>query len=125
MGRKHGARFRKRIESVSPAALDKLRAYDWPGNIRELENVIERAMILSGGPVLELEEPLLPGTPSVITDSPAGSLREIEISTIRRALEDCDWVIEGERGAAHKLGLEPSTLRSRMRKHGIQRPTRT
>jgi len=99
--------------------MDVLTHYDWPGNVRELENVIERALILSPGSVLRLAEPLaarMRPTPD--------RLDENEREHILRILERCRWRINGEGNAAAVLGLEPSTLRTRMQKLGIRRPAR-
>jgi formate hydrogenlyase transcriptional activator len=120
--RKHSVRFRKQIRAISPRSLDKLSAYDWPGNVRELENVIERAIILCSGPVLEVDEPFAGSPGASLGPAPRkGTLGELEDAAIRDALDACGWVVEGDRGAARRLGLEPSTLRSRMKKRGIRR----
>jgi transcriptional regulator of acetoin/glycerol metabolism len=105
--------------------LEALTAYDWPGNVRELQNVIDRALILSPGPALQVDEalgrPRAPGPPPA---SPAGTLEEAERAHVLRVLEECGWVVEGPGQAAERLGLRPSTLRSRMRKLRILRPGR-
>ena len=104
--------------------MQALMAYNWPGNVRELENVVERALILSTGRVLELTEPL--GRTVPFSRDPSGSLpltlRQIERDQILGALEASGWKIKGEGNAASRLGLKPSTLRSRMRRLGIERP---
>ena len=121
----------------------RLMSYPWPGNIRELQNVIERAVVLSKGEDLELapgfgppvEKPTPseskssisvapPGkdTPPVSGGSKVGSLVEVERQHIESVLAQTNWMIEGERGAAKILNLSPSTLRSRMQKLGIRRP---
>jgi DNA-binding NtrC family response regulator len=110
------------VNGIAPAFIDSARAYDWPGNIRELENVVERAMVMSRGDPLEgtvLPPAASPGSPapSVVH----GTLEEIERAHIRRVLEGAHWVIEGEHGAARMLGLNPSTLRGRLRKLGIRK----
>jgi len=87
--------------------------------VRELENVIERALILSTGPTLQVEEPLAAATHPV-----ADRLETVERQHILRVLDRCDWRIHGEANAAALLGLRPSTLRSRMQKLGIRRPGR-
>ena len=146
----------KHIDGVSRHTMERLVAYDWPGNVRELQNVIERAMVLAKGPTLELAPDSLLAAPggerSVAADSaeaapvaatptasdpptreaamseatgPA-SLDEVCKQHIVRLLERCDWVIEGPRGAAVLLGMQPSTLRSRLKKMGLQqRPLRS
>ena len=104
---------------------EMLAAYDWPGNVRELQNVIERSVILSSGGELKVT-----GIPDLRSESPhAGtrSLKEdlngVERRNIVRVLEGCDWKIKGEGNAANQLGLKPSTLRSRMKRLGILRPS--
>lgn len=95
--------------------------YPWPGNIRELENVIERAMILSKGPWLQIDGALLYAN-SRPQPPLADTLEEVERAHTLRILRDMNWVIEGNQGAAARLGLHPNTLRSRMRKLGIKKP---
>src|SRR5947199_94593 len=133
-------KFGKRVEAVSKETLDRLMAYPWPGNIRELQNVIERAIVLSSGPSLELGSELLPASAPLDADgararpesaSPAppapaslgldAALEAVERSHILAALEGAGWVIEGARGAAKILKLHPNTLRSRMEKLRIRR----
>jgi transcriptional regulator with GAF, ATPase, and Fis domain len=109
----------RRIDTVPKRVMDALMHYDWPGNVRELQNVIERALIVSPGPALQIAEP--PGAP---TRSTPDRLDEVEREHILRVLERCGWRINGEGNAAAVLGLEPSTLRSRMQKLGIRRPAR-
>ena len=119
-------RVGKPLTGLSDAAAERLMAYDWPGNVRELLNVLERAAILSRTPELEIEEPLLPGTPQAPTPPGAQELRpleDVERDYIRQVLEHTGWVIEGSRGAAPILGLHANTLRSRMNKLGIRRPS--
>lgn len=98
-----------------------LERYHWPGNVRERQNMIERAAVLAKGPLIEVD-----GVPGQITDEPttcsSRTLKEVQRAHIQKILQERDWVIEGERGAANALGLEPSTLRYRMRKLGIKRP---
>ena len=100
-------------------------AYDWPGNVRELENLIERAAILTRGSRLEVSA--LPATmnkapPAMEKAANVGqSLEEVEREHIGRVLDHTRGVIEGEFGAARVLGLNPSTLRGRMRKLGIHK----
>jgi DNA-binding NtrC family response regulator len=115
----------KQVPQPSPAFIAEAQAYEWPGNIRELENLVERAMILTQGPTLDSI-----GLSSVAAASPAaapaathGTLEDVERSHIRRVLEHTGWVLEGERGAARLLGLNASTLRGRLRKLGIRRST--
>jgi transcriptional regulator with GAF, ATPase, and Fis domain len=118
-------KLRRRIERVSKRAMEALMAYAWPGNIRELENVIDRALILSTGSTLHVDEML--GTAA---RGPAASqlalerLNDVQRAHIRRVLEACDWKIDGKGHAAERLGLNPSTLRSWMERLGITRPAR-
>jgi len=111
---------------IAPAFAARAQAYDWPGNIRELENLVERALILSGGGELDGVE-LFPAhdrqAPARDVDAATGTtLESVESAHIRRVLDSTGWTIEGERGAAVRLGLNPSTLRGRMRKLGLHRP---
>ncbi|HEY8536168.1 MAG TPA: sigma 54-interacting transcriptional regulator [Vicinamibacterales bacterium] len=115
--RKH----QRRIDEIPPSLFDTLATYHWSGNIRELENVLERAVITSG-PVLRLPAPLQ-ADPADATGPPFTRLADIERAHIVRMLDRTGWRIEGPRGAARALDLKPSTLRSRMRKLGIRRRT--
>jgi formate hydrogenlyase transcriptional activator len=121
------SRLGKTYEAVTPRAMDALLSYEWPGNIRELRNVIERAMILSPGPALDVAG-VLPTRRAGTSASPRKRLVQNEdLETVERAhivkvLEDCGWKIRGKDGAAERLGLNRSTLQSRMKKMGIQRP---
>ena len=117
--RGYAKKFGKTITSVSPRALQTFEAHSWPGNVRELANAIERAIIHAKGTVLHsvdrFEEP---------TEEPpfaAKTLEEVEREHILRTLENTGWRIEGPHGAANVLGLNPSTLRTRMHKLGITR----
>ena len=122
---KYGAKVGKKIDTISRRALDVMQAYGWPGNVRELENIIERAIILSDGSALELEETLGFSPQTGAGAAQPASLQEAEAGFIQAALEECNWVVEGGRGAALRLGLQPSTLRSRMLKLGLRKPERT
>ena len=127
-------RFGKPVDAVSKETMARLVEYSWPGNIRELQNVIERALVLSQGSVLELDRDLLPlqGRLETVDESarPAGppassklfTLEEMERDHVLTVLERTGWVIEGNLGAAKILAVHPNTLRSRMRKLGIKRP---
>ena len=108
------------VERVPKRVMDALVSYAWPGNVRELENVIGRALILSPGSTLRMEEPL-----AAAARPRADRLTEVEREHILRVVERCGWRINGKGNAAMILGLEPSTLRSRMQKLGIRRPSRS
>jgi transcriptional regulator with GAF, ATPase, and Fis domain len=122
------SRLGKRIETVTPRAMDALMSYDWPGNVRELRNIVERAMILSPSEKLDLGR-VLPTHPAKIGGAAKTrlnqneSLESIERAHIVNVLEQCDWKVRGKDGAAERLGLKRTTLLSRMKKLGIQRPT--
>jgi formate hydrogenlyase transcriptional activator len=141
---KHGPQVGRRVESIDTATMRRLTEYSWPGNIRELENLIERALILSNSNVLQVGPEILgprvssaaappvvaPRTPSpearsatLPADSPLndGSLADVQRTHMLRVLEATNWVIEGKRGAAARLGMKPATLRFRMKKFGISR----
>lgn len=121
--RRLSLRLRKPLARLSDEALAKVLSYAWPGNIRELQNVIERAAILAQTPVVEIED-TLDGRPGGTTLSRAsGTLEEVERAHIVQVLEATRWVIEGSRGAAAALGMNPSTLRSRLQKLGIKKPS--
>ena len=96
-----------------------MRAYAWPGNIRELENVIERALILSTGSTLRFEETLGAAGRHATGPAPSERLDERGRVHIQRVVEACGWKIHGKGNAAEKLGLRPNTLRFRMQKLGI------
>jgi PAS domain S-box-containing protein len=127
---KYAAKIGRRIEAVHPETMERLVRYAWPGNIRELQNVIERAVILASGPVLEVEPHVVTAAPnarppaaSAATQDGAagGTLDEMERRHIVATLKRCGWVVDGNDGAARALGVNPSTLRSRMKKLGIRR----
>jgi formate hydrogenlyase transcriptional activator len=115
----------KPLTGVSQGSLDRLMRYDWPGNIRELQNVLEHAAILSQTPLIEVEQPL--EAKALDTQAPrlSGTLENVERTYMQQVLKETQWVIEGPRGAAAILGLHPSTLRHRMRKLGIRKPSLT
>jgi chemotaxis protein methyltransferase CheR len=118
-------RLGKHIKTVPSSVMDDLKAYPWPGNVRELENVIERAVIITPGNMLQLAAPLesptsTSGNPP---DAPIKTLSELEKDYILQVLRKTNWNISGKGGAAELLGLNSSTLRGRMRKHDIRRPS--
>ena len=114
--------LRKTIETIPANVIQMLERYDWPGNIRELENVLQRAIILSPGTTLTLGDAWTMSPPPPPAPSTNLTLVELERHHIRAVLDATRWRIEGAGGAAQKLGLKPSTLRSRMLKLGIARP---
>jgi DNA-binding NtrC family response regulator len=119
---KFSQRAGKRFAAIAPAAVKAIEEYDWPGNVRELASVIERAVIVSPGPVLTLADSLSAGTHSRMTPEERRTLEEIERESILDRLEETRWKIDGAGGAAESLGINPSTLRSRMIKLGIRAP---
>jgi transcriptional regulator with GAF, ATPase, and Fis domain len=121
---KYAGAFSRRIETIPPAVMHTLEAYDWPGNIRELENVIQRAIIVSTANALDLRDVWVPRVEAASEDDTATALVDIERRHITHILNLCRWRIEGAGGAAQLLALKSSTLRSRMAKLGIQRPPR-
>jgi len=125
-------RMNKVIETIPSATMDVLSGYHWPGNIRELQNVIERAVILSTGTALAVDVADLkfpkagpPVEKPVSAKSTNGALRnvleETERQQILKALKDCNWVVAGPNGAAAHLAMKRSTLQLRIRKLGIAR----
>jgi PAS domain S-box-containing protein len=136
---KHASRVGRRVESVDQDSMQRLTRYAWPGNIRELENLIERALILDNSSTLHVTTELSPepvAAPAPTATSPAGAaagpapeppsagaadLNSIQREHILSMLRETNWVIEGSRGAAVRLGLKPATLRHRMKKLGVSR----
>jgi len=118
---KYARRMNKRIDTIPAEALAVLTDYPWPGNIRELQNFIERAVIFSPGPVLQapLAE-LKQAAPSLCTRGK--TLREVEREHILQTLWDTRWVIGGPKGAAARLGVKRTTLLSKMERLGVTRP---
>jgi PAS domain S-box-containing protein len=123
-GKTFARKLGKEINSIAPATINALRNYSWPGNVRELANVIERAVINAHGPVLRVHEQLRPVNGEA-SQEVNRSLEEVERDYIIRVLEDRGWRIEGPHGAAHVLGMNPSTLRTRMGKLGISKTNQT
>jgi PAS domain S-box-containing protein len=110
--------------AVPQSVMKALAAYPWPGNVRELQNVVERAVLVSDGETLRLADELVATPLPGAARSPGRlqSLIEVETEHIRSVLEATDWKVEGRGGAAEILGMNPSTLRARLRKLNIQRP---
>jgi formate hydrogenlyase transcriptional activator len=114
-------RFGKQIEEISRESMAALQAYSWPGNIRELRNTIERAMILAKTARLTIAVPRTEAVPA----AQSTRLEDVEKAHIRSVLESVGWRIRGSNGAADRLGLRPTTLETRMAKLGIRRPKPT
>ena len=110
--------------AIPDASVRALKEWEWPGNIRELQNVIERAVILSPDTTLVLPlQDVQPRAPKTSSRSKSGAtFKDAEREAILRALRESDGVIAGPKGAAARLGLRRTTLQSKMRKLGIQRP---
>ena len=144
---KFAKKFGKPVKKVSQETMQRLVNYTWPGNIRELQNVIERAILLSPGDALQLAADFCPIQTAAVSGAhpasadpmapipanlpppgpaasvvPVGALEEVERRHIEAVLAQTNWMIEGERGAAKVLNVNPSTLRSRMKNLGIKRP---
>ncbi len=129
---RYARQFNRQMTGIAQETMERLMNYDWPGNIRELQNLIERGVVLSNGTALMMDSNLLPAAKTAAappkaapvpaaTTSPA-SLEDLQRQHILNALAQTNWVIEGEHGAAKLLDLHPNTLRSRLKKMGIQRP---
>jgi DNA-binding NtrC family response regulator len=105
--------------ALAQGAIDRLLRYDWPGNVREVANVVERALIQSNGKPLTFDDIAVP--PRQVVESPSGpfKLEEMEAQHIRQVMKIANGRIEGKSGAAEILGINPATLRHRMRKLGI------
>jgi formate hydrogenlyase transcriptional activator len=137
---KYAKTLNRKISVIPDAVMDALVRYEWPGNIRELQNFIERAVILSPGPALapqlaELRAPAahVSGAPAASLPAVAGggaparpartaTLEEAEREHILAALRACDWTLSGSEGAAARLGIPRTTLIYKMRRLGIRRP---
>jgi formate hydrogenlyase transcriptional activator len=118
---KFGHRIGKQVQHFPEATMAALTLYAWPGNIRELQNLVERAVILSNDGIFP--NPLPKSSAQGITiPQVAGTLMETERAVILQTLEQVGWVIGGPKGAASKLGLKRTTLIHRMEKLGIYRP---
>jgi formate hydrogenlyase transcriptional activator len=130
--RRYARQAGKRIDDVAPEAMWRLLAYRWPGNVRELQNVIERAVVFARTNVLDVDSlpdlspapaPLpVAATVAPMDAGPPRTIAEVERWYVEQVLAETRWVIEGERGAARRLGLHPNTLRSRLKRWGVMRP---
>jgi PAS domain S-box-containing protein len=127
--RKHADRLGKSVDSISARSIRWLSEQRWPGNVRELEGFIERSLISMTGRVLDLVEPATSDSanPAGLAETEAdgeNSLHEAERRHIRQVLDATGWMIAGNDGAANRLGVPPSTLRSKMKRLGLTRPAR-
>jgi PAS domain S-box-containing protein len=113
----------KPLEGFNRSSTDRMMSYAWPGNVRELANIVERAAILGPGPVLEVGQELLGqgSSDAAQAEESSQSLRDVERAHIVETLRSTGGVVEGPAGAARLLGINPNTLRSRMKKLGIER----
>ncbi|MEN6438579.1 MAG: sigma 54-interacting transcriptional regulator, partial [Syntrophobacter sp.] len=129
--REISTRMGKKIDRIAPGVLEQFKAYDWPGNVRELMNVVERAIIVSQDAILRLPQGALGNTvPSALDVPQSGSdcftsLEDHERQYILRALETTGWRVSGSKGAARVLGVNPSTLESKIKKLGIKKDAST
>jgi formate hydrogenlyase transcriptional activator len=128
--RKFSREIGRGITTIPAATMDALQKWPWPGNIRELENVVERAVILSPGSTLQVPAsafhgavPRMAAAGAVATVPAESPYQEGEREMILKALRDAKGVIAGSDGAAARLGLKRTTLHSKMRKLGIERPS--
>jgi transcriptional regulator with GAF, ATPase, and Fis domain len=117
-----GRRMGREIEHIPSETMSALSSYQWPGNIRELQNLIERAVILSNDGILPNTLPITEPDHRAVVSPGATTLRDSERTLILRTLETVGWVIGGPKGAAAKLGLKRTTLIHKMQKLGISRP---
>jgi transcriptional regulator with GAF, ATPase, and Fis domain len=119
---KYARKSGKKIETVPKDMIKTLQKYSWPGNVRELEHVIERAVIITEGQTLQIFDSFKPlKTPDAVESSPK-DMAAMEREHILKILRETNWIIGGPRGAASILNINPSTLRFRIKKLGIQRP---
>jgi len=113
----------KQIKNIPQRSMEALQRYPWPGNVRELRNVIEHAMIVTCGKVLDVGIPTFKNTEQLDNDDLV--LESVERRHILAVLQKCSWRIHGAGGAAETLGLKRTTLNSKMKKLGIERPPTT
>jgi formate hydrogenlyase transcriptional activator len=114
--------MKKRIETIPSEAMKALQAYHWHGNVRELENFIERAVILTQGHDLFVSLAELRRAPGHLANSGTPTLEQAEREHILKVLRESDWIIGGPSGAAARLGMKRTTLQSKMQKLNISRP---
>jgi len=120
---KHETKIGKKVTDITAKVIDALMTYNWPGNIRELENIIERALILSRNGVLDYGDWIPVNTSTSDDNKTATTLDDVEKEHIIQTLKKTGWKVSGEKGAAKILGLNATTLEARMKKLGIKRET--
>jgi formate hydrogenlyase transcriptional activator len=118
---KFAARIARRFDGIDPATIRRLIAYQWPGNVRDLQNVLERASILAIGPTMQVDAELVGQRDPRAADRPSAALQDVDRNHILAELRQTKRVIDGPHGAADVLGLHPNTLRSRLKKLGLSR----
>jgi formate hydrogenlyase transcriptional activator len=116
-----GKKLGKKVEKVSDVTMRQMLNYGWPGNIRELQNIIEHGLIISNGEMLEISEGYFEKSSPQVQSDELKTLEDFERGYIADVLARTNWVIYGENGAAKILGLKPTTLQSRMKKLGLER----
>jgi transcriptional regulator with GAF, ATPase, and Fis domain len=120
--KKYESKMGREIKNIPDKVIDALMLYDWPGNIRELENMVERALIISVGSTLEYGDWIPATKNNLANQTKLLKMEEVEKEHIISALNQTNWKVSGEKGAAIILGLNPTTLESRMKKLEIKRP---
>jgi formate hydrogenlyase transcriptional activator len=119
---KYARRMEKRIEKISRRTMEALCRHTWPGNIRELQNLMERAVLLSPGPSLRVPLTDISNVVDLSGARDGSALEQVERELILRALRESNWVVGGTRGAAARLRLNRTGLAYKMKKFGISRP---
>jgi formate hydrogenlyase transcriptional activator len=117
---KYAKHMNKRIETILPEDMEALTQHGWPGTVRELQNVVERSVVVSAGPVLFLSRPAEVKMPNILPGT--RTLAEVQREHILQALQNANWVLGGRHGAAARLGIKRTTLLYKMRRLGISRP---
>jgi len=115
---KYAKAMNRKIERIPSSVMDAITRYSWPGNIRELQNFMERAVILSEGSILR---PPMGELRESKSKTGSATLKDVEQRHIQQVLRECDWVLGGPQGAAARLGIPRTTLIYRMRRLGIRR----
>src|SRR5260221_4131487 len=117
---KYAQHMNKRIDEILPEDMEALTQHGWTGNVRELQNVVERSMVVSAGPVLFLSRPAEVKMPNILPGTQ--TLAELERQHILQALQNTNWVLGGRHGAAARLGIKRTALLYKMRRLRISRP---